>query len=269
VALVTGAGSGVGRATAQRLAAEGARVVVCDIDEASALETLASLPGGADEHRAAVADVADSAQVDAMFQMTDDEFGQLDILVSNAAVSRTPGDGRDEKDAAIVTRRRELAETGQSSTYADHVVHMGDDGWARMLAVNLSSAFYCSRAALRIMNRRNSGAIVCVSSIAAQSGTGPVHYAAAKAGVLGFVRSLALETAPRTIRVNAVCPGPVDSAMFRAVPADQRVGMETRIPIGRVGTPDDIAAAISYLSSDEAGYVTGAVVPVNGGLFIG
>ncbi len=154
-------------------------------------------------------------------------------------------------------------------THPDHVVDMGDEGWQRMLAINLFGAFYCCRAALRLMNRLNQGSIVCVSSIAAQSGTGPVHYAAAKAGVLGLVRSLALEVSTRGIRVNAVCPGSVDTPMMRAVPAEMLAGLAARIPLGRIGEAGDIAAAISYLLSDDAAYITGATLPVNGGLFIG
>jgi NAD(P)-dependent dehydrogenase (short-subunit alcohol dehydrogenase family) len=133
----------------------------------------------------------------------------------------------------------------------------------------LSGAFYCCRAALRIMNERNRGAIVCVSSIAAQSGTGPVHYTAAKAGIIGLVRSLALEVSSRGIRVNAVCPGSIDTPMMHSVPAELMDGLTKRIPLHRIGTTDDIAAAIAYLTSDESSYVTGAVLPVNGGLFIG
>ena len=270
VAVVTGAGSGIGQTTARRLAEEGATVVVNDIDADKAKATLALLPApDGQSHRAVAADVAVSAEVDEMFAEVDRAYGQLHLLVCNAAVSRTPGDGRDRKDERLQRRMAEVAAGQEPRTHPDHVVDMGDEGWQRMLAINLFGAFYCCRAALRLMNRLNQGSIVCVSSIAAQSGTGPVHYAAAKAGVLGLVRSLALEVSTRGIRVNAVCPGSVDTPMMRAVPAEMLAGLAARIPLGRIGEADDIAAAISYLLSDDAAYITGATLPVNGGLFIG
>jgi 3-oxoacyl-[acyl-carrier protein] reductase len=256
VAVVTGAGSGVGRGVAQRLAAEGALVAAIDIDLDAARATIASLPGS--RHLALRADVAASAEVDVAFDAVDAAHGRVDVVVCNAAVNRTPGDGRDRKDERV-----------RHGGHPDHIVDMSDDGWSRMLDVNLSGVFYCCRAALRRMNRQNSGAIVCVSSIAAQSGTGPVHYTAAKAGVIGLVRSLALEVASRGIRVNAVCPGSIDTPMMRSVPAELLDGLAARIPLRRIGRTDDIASAIAYLASDDASYVTGAVVPVNGGLFIG
>ena len=256
VAFVTGAGSGVGRGVAERLAHEGAIVAAFDVNADAARETVVGLPGTGHLHLGG--DVASSADVDAAFAAVAAAHGRVDVLVCNAAVNRTPGDGRDLKDERV--RRGE---------HPDHVVDMGDDGWARMLEVNLFGVFYCCRAALRMMNTRDPGAIVCVSSIAAQSGTGPVHYTAAKAGVIGLVRSLALEVASHGIRINAVCPGSIDTPMMHSVPAELMRGLAKRIPLGRVGVTDDIAAAIAYLASDEAAYITGAVVPVNGGLFIG
>jgi 3-oxoacyl-[acyl-carrier protein] reductase len=256
VAVVTGAGSGIGRGVALRLAGEGAVVVALDIDADAARGTVDSLSGSG--HLAAAADVAQSAEVDAVFATVRETFGHIDVVVCNAAVNRTPGDGRDQKDERL--RRGE---------HPDHVVDMSDEGWARMIAVNLSGAFYCCRAALRSMNERNRGAIVCVSSIAAQSGTGPVHYTAAKAGLIGLVRSLALEVSSRSIRVNAVCPGSIDTPMMHSVPPELMDGLAARIPLHRIGAPADIASAIAYLASDEASYITGAVLPVNGGLFIG
>lgn len=228
VAVVTGVGSGIGRGVAERLAAEGAIVAGIDIDL-----------------------VAGRAVVE-------QTHGRVDVLVCNAAVNRTPGDGRDLKDERV-----------RQGLPPDHLVDMTDEGWARMIGVNLTGVFTCCRAALRVMNRQEHGAVVCVSSIAAQSGTGPVHYTAAKAGVIGLVRSLALEVAARGIRVNAVCPGSVDTPMMHSVPAELLDGLTARIPLGRIGRTDDIAAAIAHLTSDDAAYVTGAVVPVNGGLFIG
>jgi 3-oxoacyl-[acyl-carrier protein] reductase len=271
VALVTGAGSGLGRSTAYRLAHDGATVVVNDIDEAGASETLAQLPppSAGPAHRVVRADVAVSAEVEEMFATVDHAYGGLQLLVCNAAVSRTAGDGREGKDERLRRRMAEVAAGGRPVTHPDHVVDMTDEGWQRMLAINLFGAFYCCRAALRLMNRSNQGSIVCVSSIAAQSGTGPVHYTAAKAGVLGLVRSLALEVSTRGIRVNAICPGSMDTPMMAGVPPELRSGLESRIPLGKVGRPDEVAAAISFLLSDDAAYITGATIPVNGGLFIG
>ena len=256
VTVITGAGSGVGRGSAARIASEGGTVIAVDLDLQAAEETVRRLPEGA--HRALAADVASSEAVDGVFDDVRERFGRVDVLVCNAAVNRTPGDGRERKDDRL--RRGE---------HPDHLIDMSDEGWARMLAVNLSGVFYCCRAALRLMNERNRGSIVCVSSIAAQSGTGPVHYTAAKAGVVGLVRSLALEVASRGIRVNAVCPGSIDTPMMRSVPEELLAGLAGRVPLGRIGQVDEIAAAIAYLASDDASYVTGAVLPVNGGLFIG
>jgi 3-oxoacyl-[acyl-carrier protein] reductase len=269
VAIVTGAGSGIGRAIAVRLAAEGAAVVVNDIDGDRATETLRFFDADDGRHRIHPADVADPSAVAAMVQATAGAYGRLDTLVCNAAVNRTPGDGRDAKEARVLRRAADLRAGREPTDHPDQVVDMTDDGWRRMLAVNLDGTFFCCREALKVMSAANRGAIVCISSIAAQSGTGPVHYTAAKAGVIGLVRSLALEVAGRNIRVNAVCPGSVDTPMMRSVPAEALAAAEARIPLGRFGAPDDIAAAVSYLVSDEAAYVTGAVLPVNGGLFIG
>ncbi|HEV8297081.1 MAG TPA: SDR family NAD(P)-dependent oxidoreductase [Acidimicrobiales bacterium] len=269
IALVTGAGSGIGRAVATRLAHEGATVWVNDVDRDTADETVAQLDPRR-RHQAIAADVADPEQVDEMFAALDRAEGRIDVLVCNAAVNRTPGDGRGHKDEGLRTRLEQVNRREAPTAYPDHIIHMSNEGWRRMLAVNLDGVFYCCRGALRLMSRGpQGGSIVCVSSIAAVSGTGPPHYAAAKAGVIGLVRALALEVAPRGIRVNAIAPGPINTPMMRGVPAELGANLSARIPLGRVGQPDEAAATISFLASAEAGFVTGAVIAVNGGLHIG
>lgn len=268
VVVITGAGSGVGRGVAERFAGEGAIVVANDINTDAAHETVARLKGS--HHVALAGDVADSAAVDAVFAEVDTRFGRVDVLVCNAAISRTPGDGRDERDHNQRAYLQQQAAGEPLRSYPDHLVHMTDEGWRRMIGVNLDGPFFCCRAALRIMNRANRGSIVCIASVAAQSGTGPPHYTAAKGGVIGLVRSLAFEVAPRGIRVNAIAPGPIDTPMMRAAMADAHIpDMVARVPLRRVGEPDDIAAAVAFLASDDASYITGALLPVNGGLFIG
>jgi 3-oxoacyl-[acyl-carrier protein] reductase len=269
VALVTGAGSGIGRATALRLAAEGATVFVNDLDTDAGRQTL-ELLGSESRHHFVRADVADIDQVDSMFSTLDEAVGRLDVLVCNAAVSRTPGDGRDLKDQRQRQRHLEVSRGENPTTFADHLIDMTPAGWSRMTAANLDSVFYCCRAGLRLMSRdKTPGAIVCVASIAAVSGMGPPHYAAAKAGVVGLVRSLAREVGARGIRINAIAPGPIDTPMMRSVPVEQGGNIAQAIPLGRVGQPDEAAAAISFLASKEASYITGAVLEVNGGLHIG
>lgn len=259
VALVTGAASGIGEATAQRLADEGAAVIVNDLDPAAIERTVASLAGTG--HLGHAADVGDPAAVAGMLDAVADRFGGLDVLVSNAAVSRTPGDGRDESDE----RRARSGEPG-AERFLGQVPFISDDGWQRMLDVNLSATFLCVRAGLPLLVGREGAAIVCVSSVAARAGMGPPHYTAAKAGMLGLVRSLALSLAPAGIRANAVCPGAVDTPMNRA--ATTPVDIASAVPLGRVAAPSELAACICFLASSDSSYVTGHTLDVNGGQYL-
>jgi 3-oxoacyl-[acyl-carrier protein] reductase len=263
VVLVTGAGSGIGRAIATRFAAEGARVAVNDLKAEAAEATVKTLGG---EARALVADVADSGRVRAMFEEVARVFGGLDVLVNNAGIGEVDASNREALAAKIETRVAEMM-TGARETHWDITQNMSDEVWARMLAVHLNGTFYCTREALRIMSRVNRGAIVNISSVAGLMGLEAAsHYGAAKAGILGFTRSVAREVASRGIRVNAICPGFVDTPILDVFPPVTRMIAERQTPLGRIGKPEEIAAAAVFLASDEAGFITGQWLSPNGGL---
>ncbi len=263
VALVTGGGSGIGRAIATRFAAEGARVVVNDIHRETAERTAGEIGGGA---RAVAADVADSAQVRAMFAEVEQALGGVDVLVNNAGIGEVDPAGREAFAVKVETRVAEMM-TGVVETHWDITQNLSDEAWGRMLAVHLNGTFYCTREALRLMSRVNRGAIVNISSVAGLMGIEVApHYGAAKAGILGFTRSVAREVASRGIRVNAICPGFVDTPILDPFPPVTRLLAERQTPLGRLGRPEEIAAAALFLASDEAGFITGQWLSPNGGL---
>ena len=247
-ALVTGAGSGIGKAIAERFAAEGARVAAVDV-RAEAVKAAAKELNGSG-HIALEADVSSSASVSRAFASLDEAFGRLDILVNNAGVDRIPGDGFEE----MMKGEQQL-------------IHMSDDSFRRMLAINVEGVFLCTREAVRLMQRDEvPGAIVNMSSMAALSGQGTPHYAASKAAVLGFTKSCSRQLGRLGIRVNAVCPGVIDTPMTAEVPEAALKGLLAATPLGRMGTSEDIAQAVLYLASDESGFVTGQWLSPNGGL---
>jgi 3-oxoacyl-[acyl-carrier protein] reductase len=237
-ALVTGAGSGIGRGIALLFAEEGARVVVNDLSAQAAEETVSALPGSAPKGFAVRADVGDPAQVRAMFEQVEERAGGLDVLVNNAGY-----------------------EDGIRTT-----LDLGDEAFERMLRVHLFGTFYCTRAAVESMRRRRRGAIVNISSVAALMGGGMVHYSAAKAGVLGLTRAVAHDVGPMGIRVNAICPGYVSTPMTEGLGRGHAEGVSARVPLRRAGEPRDIAQAALYLASDESSYVTGQWLSPNGGM---
>ena len=253
VALVTGGGSGIGRAIALRFAAEGAAVVVNDLTIGSAQQTvdaiadIASLDGGGAGARpglAVAADVAESAQVHAMFERAWEKHARLDVLVNNAGIAVAPG----------------------QASAVDDITEVSDEAWARMVSVHMDGAFYCTREAVRAMRAAGrGGAIVHMSSVAALAGWGPVHYAAAKGGLLGFTRALARELGPEGIRVNAICPGFIDTPMTAPIPEAERENYAAETPLRRFGRPEEIAATAAYLASEESSFVTGQWLSPNGG----
>ena len=272
IALVTGGGSGIGRAIALRFAEEGAHVIVNDVKLPKAQETVDAIAAGSEAQRgrALEADVADSSQVRRMFAEIDRDFGALDILVNNAGIAETgPGD-RERLKATGEARLGELMSGGPVTTHWDVTQEMSDDAWHRMIGVHLNGTFFCTREALRLMARRNRGAIINMSSVAALMGLDATpHYSAAKGGILAFTRALAREVASRGIRVNAICPGYIDTPMTAPIsPLMQRVIL-SRTPMGRMGEPREIAATALFLASDEGSYFTGQWLSPNGGLFIG
>ena len=272
VALVTGGGSGIGRAIALRFAEEGARVIVNDVKLPKAQETVDAIAAGSEAQRgrALEADVADSGQVRSMFAEIDRDFGALDILVNNAGIAEgAPGD-REKLRARSEARVGELMAGGPVTTHWDLTQDMSDEAWHRMIGVHLNGTFFCTREALKLMGRRNRGAIINMSSVAALTGLeASPHYSAAKGGILAFTRAVSREVASRGIRVNAICPGYIDTPMTAPIsPVMQRVIL-SRTPLGRMGEPREIAATALFLASDEGSYFTGQWLSPNGGLFIG
>jgi 3-oxoacyl-[acyl-carrier protein] reductase len=229
-ALVTGGSRGIGRAIALELGRAGAEVVVGYRAEADEAEAVATEVGG----RAVQADVSDPDQAKALVE----EAGEVDVLVNNAGTTR---DG-------VLAR-------------------MLDDDWRKVLETNLSSTFYTCRAAARGMMKRRGGAIVNVSSIVGVHGNwGQTNYAASKAGIIGFTKSLARELGSRGVRANVIAPGYVKTALTDAIPEDARGTMLANTPLGRLGDPENVAAAVRFLVSDEASFITGEVLLVDGGL---
>ncbi|HEX6988202.1 MAG TPA: 3-oxoacyl-[acyl-carrier-protein] reductase [Bacillota bacterium] len=239
VALVTGASRGIGRAIALALAAEGAAVAVNYARSQAAAQEVVDLirqQGGRAE--AFQADVADAEQVDALVAGVEAALGQVDVLVNNAGIAR---DGL--------------------------LMRMTPEAWNEVLSTNLTAAYRTTRAVLRGMIRRRFGRIINVTSVAGITGNaGQANYAAAKAGLIGFTKSLAREVGSRGITVNAVAPGVIDTDMTAALDEEWKRRMLDQIALGRFGTPDDVAGAVVFLASDAAGYITGQTLVIDGGL---
>jgi 3-oxoacyl-[acyl-carrier protein] reductase len=269
IALVTGGGSGLGRAIALLFAEEGAHVVVNELRLAAAEQTVASMKGPAGG-RALQADVADSAQVKAMFATIERELGTLDILVNNAGIAAGPGDDRAEIGRKSEAMIMELLSGEGGQTHLDVTQNLSDESWRRMLAVHVDGTFYCTREALRLMSRKNRGAIVNLSSVAALTGLEVVpHYSAAKGAILAFTRAVARDVASRGIRVNAICPGYIDTPMTERMSPLIRKTVLARTPLRRVGEAHEVAATALFLASDDSSFFTGQWLSPNGGLFIG
>lgn len=240
VALVTGAGRGLGAAMARRLAAEGAHTVVVDIDGEAAQRVADDLVAQGHDSLAVACDVTDRAQVAALMRRVQAHFGRLDILVNNAGITR---------DAAFLK--------------------MSDEQWRSVLDINLTSMFLCTQEAVPYMLERGAGRIVCIGSIAGNEGNfGQANYAASKAGVIGLVKSLSKELAPKGITINAVAPGFIDTEMTARIPDRVKEKLLARIPQGRSGRPEEVAGVVAFLASDDAGYVNGQTLNVNGGMYV-
>ncbi|MEY3703041.1 MAG: hypothetical protein RLZZ561_661 [Pseudomonadota bacterium] len=256
-AIVTGAGRGIGRAIVERLTADGAKVAALDMNLEEAKASGAAL--------ALQCNVADSASVAAAVRAARAAFGRLDIAVNNAGIGQAAKDGSEQFYGAMAKRNEELAATGQSDVIVDQLIHMEDDGWAAVMAVNINGPFYVSREFARVLAEDgNAGAIINISSTSAQSGEGSPHYVTSKAAIIGLTRQLARELAPRKIRVNAVAPGPTNTPVMAGIPDEWIKSMEASIPLGRMANPSEIAAAVAYLASDDASFVNGSVLVANG-----
>ena len=231
VALVTGASRGIGRAVAAELAKHGAKVV----GTATSQDGAKGIPG-----TGKILDVRNAAQCDALVEAVQKEFGDIAILVNNAGITRD-----------------------------NLALRMKDADWDEVLETNLRAVFRLSRAVMRGMMKARWGRIINITSVVAASGNpGQANYAAAKAGVVGMTKSLARELGSRNITVNCIAPGFIDTDMTRALSEEQRKALLGHVPLGRLGAPEDIAAAVAYLASPQAGYVTGAVLHVNGGMYM-
>jgi 3-oxoacyl-[acyl-carrier protein] reductase len=269
IALVTGGGSGLGRAISLLFAEEGAHVIVNELRLETAEQTVASMKGPAGG-RAIQADVSDSAQVKAMFATIEREVGGLDILVNNAGIAFGPGDDRAEVNRKSEALIMELLSGQGGQTHLDVTQNLSDESWRRMLAVHVDGTFYCTREALKLMSRKNRGAIVNLSSVAALTGLEVVpHYSAAKGAILAFTRAVAKDVASRGIRVNAICPGYIDTPMTERMSPLIRTAVIARTPLRRTGEPHEVAATALFLVSDDSSFFTGQWLSPNGGLFIG
>ncbi len=240
VALVTGASQGIGWDTAQALVVAGAKVAVCARTEEKLALLVGEITAAGGEALAVKMDVADAEQVKAGFKQVIEKFGRLDILVNNAAITR---DG--------------LA------------VRMKPDDWDAVIRTNLTGAHLCIQQALGTMMRARAGRIINVASVVAQMGNaGQANYVAAKAGLIGLTKAIAMEIASRNITVNAVAPGFIETPMTNVLSDKVKEELKARIPLGRLGVARDVAAAIVFLASDEAAYITGHVLDVNGGMYL-
>ncbi len=256
-AIVTGAGRGIGRAIVERLTADGAKVAALDMNVEEAKASGAAL--------ALQCNVADSASVRAAVRAARDAFGRLDIAVNNAGIGQAAKDGSEPFYGALAQRNAVLAEKGASDIIVDQLIHMEDEGWAGVMAVNINGAFYVCREFARVLAEDgNAGSIINISSTSAQSGEGSPHYVTSKAAIIGLTRQLARELAPRKIRVNAVAPGPTNTPVMAGIPDEWIKSMEASIPLGRMANPSEIAAAVAYLASDDASFVNGSVLVANG-----
>jgi 3-oxoacyl-[acyl-carrier protein] reductase len=239
VALVTGASRGIGRATAQRLAEQGATVIAAARGD-HAVGCVADITGRGHRAEALSVDVTDASALERVPAGIIERHGRLDVVVSNAGIAR---------DQLLIRMKR--AE------------------WDAVLATNLTATFVLAQAAMRPMLKQRGGRIIAVSSVVGQMGNaGQTNYAASKAGLVGFVKALAREVASRGITVNAIAPGLIDTDMARAIAGRLQGDWSAQIPLGRLGTVDEIAAAACFLASDEASYITGHVLAVNGGMYM-
>lgn len=240
VALVTGASRGIGQAILHALARQGATVIGTATREQGAAEIGAALAAAGLKGEGLALDVTDPGQIERTIEHILGRHGRIDILVNNAGITRD-----------------------------NLLMRMKDEEWAAIIETNLTSIFRMSRAVLKPMMKARYGRIISIASVVGVAGNaGQTNYAAAKAGMIGFSKSLAQEVGSRGITVNCVAPGFIDTDMTRSLPEAQRQKLLERIPLGRLGSPEDIAHAVAFLASDAAGYITGATVHVNGGMYM-
>ena len=240
VALVTGSAQGIGKSIALALSGNGADCIISDVNLEMAENTAEEIRASGRKSIALKANVAHSGEVSDMIKKGIDELGKIDILVNNAGITR---DGL--------------------------LMRMKDEDWDLVLSINLKGAFLCSKAVARPMMKQRSGRIINIASIVGAMGNvGQANYVASKAGLIGLTKTIARELASRGITCNAVAPGFIDTAMTQSLPEDVKENLYAQIPMGKLGTPEDVAGAVRFLASDEAAYVTGQVIHVNGGMYM-
>jgi len=240
IALVTGAAQGIGRDIALGLAADGADVAICDVNLEAAQKTAADIEAKGRKSLALKANVASSAEVTTMIDQVVEKFGRIDILVNNAGITR---DGL--------------------------IIRMKDDDWDLVLSINLKGAFLCTKSALKYMSKQRSGTIINIASIVGAMGNaGQANYVASKAGLIGLTKTIAREYSNRNVTANAVAPGFIDTAMTQALTEQVRTDLAKQIPLGRLGSSEDVANAVRFLASPSAAYITGQVLHVNGGMYM-
>ncbi len=248
VAIITGAGSGIGRATAVCFANEGAQIVACDMDAAGAQETAQMITANGGQCIAAVGNVADRADAQKMIDAALQQFGRLDILINNAGITRD----------ALTLRLKD-----------DEVKMMSDEQWDAVLNVNLKGTWLMSQLAAVPMIKQNYGRIVNTASVGAHGNIGQANYSASKAGVIGLTKTHALEWARFNIRVNCIAPGAVKTRMTAAIPEKLQTALTDRIPLHRFAEPEEIARVHLFLVSDDSSYITGQSIGVDGGVTVG
>jgi 3-oxoacyl-[acyl-carrier protein] reductase len=238
IAIVTGSGRGIGQAIAFKLAEAGAAVVINDVVEGPANRTVEQIKTMGRQSMAILADVSSSADANRMVETVKSTFGRVDILVNNAGITRD-----------------------------QLLIRMTDDDWDKVLNIDLRSVFVCTRAVMRDMMKQRWGRIINISSIVGIAGNpGQANYASAKAGIIGFTRTVAKEVASRNVTVNAVAPGFIDTEMTQKLDEKQKTELKQHIPAGYLGSPRDVAEAVAFFASDEAKYITGQVLTVDGGM---
>jgi 3-oxoacyl-[acyl-carrier protein] reductase len=236
VAVVTGGGRGIGLAIAQSLAEDGAKVAILDVDEESSQAAAQGLPGRG--HAGYKANVTDASEVQAVFKAIEAEMGPISILVNNAGITRD-----------------------------NLIMRMSEEEWDQVLSVNLKGAFIATKAVARSMMKRREGTIINIASVIGRMGNaGQANYAASKAGLIGFTKSVAREFASRGIRCNAIAPGFIQTEMTAKLNEDVVEGLKSQIPLGTLGEPQDVARAVRFLAGPGAAYITGQVVGVDGGM---
>ncbi|HCL57828.1 MAG TPA: beta-ketoacyl-ACP reductase [Spirochaetia bacterium] len=238
VVIVTGSGRGIGKSVALKFAQMGAKIVISDINENDVNQSVADMKAQGVEAIGIKANVSVSADCEALLEKAKETFGKVDVLINNAGITRD-----------------------------NLIIRMTEDEWDAVIAVNLKGVFNCSKAAVKIMMKQKFGSIINIASVVGIMGNpGQANYSASKGGVIAFTKTLAKEYAGRNVRVNAIAPGFIDTAMTQAIPENEKKAMISMIPLKRLGLPDDIANAAAFLASDLATYITGQVLVVDGGM---